>query len=392
MALEMQSKRFFIAPIWMARLAIIACVLIIGNWFVFIPWKLDLIMLAKKDFGYVLFLFGIGSICSMQLTSKVLIPRFGPRALLPIGTIFFGLAIYLWATATSLVVFALMALPVGFAFGLINPCSVFLTVQAEQETGKRLLTLHHACFSIGSLLGVVIGGLYASTGLNPIYLFFCLMIAGMSVGVSFYVISDTAIKKADKIPKEKTTRTIKLPSGDTLLFGAIAAVSMGTVGIILDWSALWLTRDIGVTLALGGLGIFAYNGAEIFARLFGAEIIQRFGERFIGSSALIFGCIIMIFATVSEELSFIIIAFFAFGFSAANFLPLVQGVAAERNHDKASEIVTDIQTISFIGFLFGPPIVGLIAEYVSIAACMYLLCIVWIISALIMRKYFSVVS
>ena len=49
MALEMQSKRFFIAPIWMARLAIIACVLIIGNWFVFIPWKLDLIMLAKKD-------------------------------------------------------------------------------------------------------------------------------------------------------------------------------------------------------------------------------------------------------------------------------------------------------------------------------------------------------
>lgn len=349
-------------------------------------------MLAKKDFGYVLFLFGIGSICSMQLTSKVLIPRFGPRALLPIGTIFFGLAIYLWATATSLVVFALVALPVGFAFGLINPCAVFLTVQAEQETGRRLLTLHHACFSIGSLLGVVIGGLYASTGLNPIYLFFCLMIAGMTVGVSFYFISDTAIKKADEILKEKTKRTIKLPSGDTLLFGAIAAVSMGTVGIILDWSALWLTRDIGVTLALGGLGIFAYNAAEIFARLFGAEIIQRFGERFIGSSALIFGCVIMIFATVSEELSFIIIAFFAFGFSAANFLPLVQGVAAERNHDKASEIVTDIQTISFIGFLFGPPIVGLIAEYVSIAACMYLLCIVWIISALIMRKYFSVVS
>ena len=392
MASGMRSKQFFIAPIWMARLSIIACVLIIGNWFVFIPWKLDLIMLAKKDFGYVLFLFGIGSIFAMQLTSKVLIPRFGPKALLPLGTIFFGLAIYLWATAMSLLVFALMALPVGFAFGLINPCAVFLTVQAEQETGKRLLTLHHACFSIGSLLGVVIGGLYASTGLNPIYLFFCLMIAGMTVGISLYFISDTAIKKADKITKEKTKRTIKLPNGDTLLFGAIAAVSMGTVGIILDWSALWLTRDIGVTLALGGIGIFAYNGAEIFARLFGAEIIQRFGERFIGSSALIIGCFIMIFATVSEELILIIIAFFAFGFSAANFLPLVQGVAAERNHDKASEIVTDIQTISFIGFLFGPPIVGLIAEYVSIAACMYLLCIVWIISALIMRKYFGVAS
>ena len=392
MALDRESRQYLIAPIWMARLAIIVCVVIIGNWFVFIPWKLDLISLAKKDFGYVLFLFGIGSICSMQLTNKLLIPRFGPRTLLPIGTLLFGLAVYLWATATSLVVFAVMALPVGVAFGLINPSAAFLTVQAERETGKRLLTLHHACFSIGSLLGVVIGGLYASTGLDPTYLFFYLMITGISVGVSFYVISDTSIKKADKAPQEKTKRAVKLPSGDTLLFGAIAAVSMGTVGIILDWSALWLTRDIGVTLALGGLGIFAYNGAEIFARLFGAEIIQRFGERFIGSSALIFGCLIMVFATMSKELSFIMIAFFAFGFSAANFLPLVQGVAAKRNQDKAAEIVTDIQTISFIGFLFGPPIVGLIAEYVSIAACMYVLCIVWIISALIMRKYFSTAS
>ena len=388
----MIPRQYRIAPIWMARLAIIICVLIIGNWFVFIPWGLDLIMLVKKDFGYVLFLLCIGSICSMQLTRKVLIPRLGPRALLPIGTIFFGLAVYLWATATSLAVFALMALPVGVAFGLINPCAAFLTVQAEQETGKRLLTFHHACFSIGSLLGVLIGSLYASTGLNPNYLFFYLMITGMTLGVTFYFISDTSIKKADNIPPEEVKRAIKLPNGDTLLFGAIAAVSMGTYGIILDWSALWLTRDIGVTLALGGLGIFAYSGAEIFARLFGAEIIQRFGERFIGSSALIFGCVIMIFATMSKELSFIIIAFFAFGFSSANFLPLVQGVAAKRNNDKASEIVTDIQTISFIGFLFGPPIVGLIAEYVSIAACMYVLSIVWIISSLMMRKYFSAAS
>ena len=389
MVIETVSKPPLIAPIWMARLAIIICVLSFGNWFVFIPWKLDLIMLAKNDFGYILFLFGIGSICAMQLSSKVLIPHFGARALLPIGTVFFAIAVYLWATATSLPVFAIMALPVGVAFGVINPCSAFLTVQAEQETGKRLLTLHHACFSIGSLSGVVIGGLFAATGINPTYLFSYLMVVGISLGVSFYFISDTSIKKADKAPAKEKQKRFRLPNGDTLLFGVIAAVSMGTVGIILDWSALWLTRDIGVTLALGGLGIFAYNGAEIIARLFGAQIIKRFGERLIGSTALIFGCLTMIAATMSKELVFIIIAFFAFGLSSANFLPLLQGAAAKRHQEKASEIVTDIQTISFTGFLFGPPIVGLIAEYVSIAACMYVLCIVWMLSALIMHQYFS---
>ena len=151
---------------------------------------------------------------------------------------------------------------------------------------------------------------------------------------------------------------------------------------------MWLTRDIGLALALGGIGIFAFNSSEIVARMFGASLISRFGERGMGTSAMLLGCVSMAAATYSQSLATIVFGFAAFGFCSANFIPLVMGLAARRNPENASKIVSDITTVSFTGFLFGPPLVGLVAEYISITACMYMLAIIWGLSALIMRPYF----
>ena len=103
---------------------------------------------------------------------------------------------------------------------------------------------------------------------------------------------------------------------------------------------------------------------------------------------MLVGCLIMIAATYSRELIPIVIAFGAFGLCSANFLPLLMGVAARCNPDNAAGVVSDITTVSFVGFVIGPPIVGLIAEYVSISACMYLLAGIWMVTSLFMRQYF----
>ena len=163
---------------------------------------------------------------------------------------------------------------------------------------------------------------------------------------------------------------------------------MGTIGTILDWSALWLTRDLGLALALGGVGIFAFNSSEIVARMFGTSLIARFGERGMGTSAMLLGCVSMAAATYSQSLAAIVFGFAALGFCSANFIPLVMGLAARRNPENASKIVSDVTTVSFTGFLFGPPLVGLVAEYISITACMYMLAVIWGLSALLMRPYF----
>ena len=372
-----------IPTIFMSRFAIIICMLIIGNWFVFIPWKIEEIGLLKKNFGYILLLFGIGSIFSMQATNKLLIQKLGPHFLLSFGVIAFSIIIFLWVSTETAFTFALMALPVGLSFGVINPCAIVITVETEQATGQRLLPLHHACFSIGSLFGVLIGGFFASLAFSPLSLFFALMMLGILYGLTCLLFSNTQ-RQIRPVQKFR----FGIPTGDTLFLGPVAAISMGTIGIILDWSALWLTRDIGLALALGGVGIFAFNSSEIVARMFGTSLIARFGERGMGTSAMLLGCVSMAAATYSQSLAAIVFGFAALGFCSANFIPLVMGLAARRNPENASKIVSDVTTVSFTGFLFGPPLVGLVAEYISITACMYMLSVIWGLSALMMRPYF----
>ena len=56
-------------------------------------------------------------------------------------------------------------------------------------------------------------------------------------------------------------------------------LNYATMGIILDWSALWLTKDLLVPLYLGGAIIFAFNIGEISARLIASKMIKKAVKR-----------------------------------------------------------------------------------------------------------------
>jgi hypothetical protein len=204
-----------------------------------------------------------------------------------------------------------------------------ITVETEQATGQRLLLLHHVCFSIGSLFGVLIGGFFASLAFSSLSLFFARMMLGILYGLTCLLFSNT----------QRQIRPIQkfhfgIPTGDMLFLGPVAAISMGT-------------------------------------------------------SAMLLGCVSMAAATYSQSLAAIVFGFAALGFCSANFIPLVMGLAARPNPENASKIVSDVTSVSFTGFLFSPPLVGLVAEYISITACMYMLAAIWGLSARMMRPYFS---
>ena len=77
----------------------------------------------------------------------------------------------------------------------------------------------------------VFGGLFVLTILVGLFIFF----------VPFRTVTFDPIESPG----------FRLPSGLVLFLGGLAALSMATISIILDWSALWLTRDLGLAIALG---------------------------------------------------------------------------------------------------------------------------------------------
>ena len=133
-----------------------------------------------------------------------------------------------------------------------------------------------------------------------------------------------------------------------------------------------------VSMAYGGVIVFAFSLCEIAVRLRGESLIRRFGEMCIGSNVMILGGVVLLPVVLSQNLTLIVVVVLFFGFFSANFLPTAMRNAAEIDLEKAGVNTVDVNTLSIAGMLFGPPLVGYIAEHYSITHTMVVLAIIWL--------------
>ena len=153
--------------------------------------------------------------------------------------------------------------------------------------------------------------------------------------------------------------------------------NFATIGIIIDWSSLWLTRDLLAPLFLGGLVIVFFNAGEIVARLFASSFIQLLGEKIVGGYLSIIGAVILFTSILTSNLYLIIPALVLFGLFTANFIAIVIRQAIKVTTDPISLTVSNLTTLGFSGFIFGPAIVGYTAKYLGLTFNMYALCVIW---------------
>ena len=104
---------------------------------------------------------------------------------------------------------------------------------------------------------------------------------------------------------EKIER-FKLPENNIFIYGFLLMINFATLGIIIDWSPIWLTKDLGAPLFLGGLIIIFFNGGEIFARVAASKLINKFGDIIVGSYFSIISCTILFLSILTSNLYIIL--------------------------------------------------------------------------------------
>ena len=93
---------------------------------------------------------------------------------------------------------------------------------------------------------------------------------------------------------------------------------------------------------------------------------------------IILGGVVLLPVVLSQNPTLIVVVVLFFGFVSANFLPTAMRNAAEIDLEKAGVNTVDVNTLSIAGMLFGPPLVGYIAEHYSITHAMVVLAIIWL--------------
>ena len=335
----------------------------IGIYFVYIPWNAERLQITEAEIGLGLFAFGLLNLIGNQVSGRLIVPKIGTKNSIVIGLLGIAYCPLLLILAPSYHWFLIAFMPFGFFVGLFSPSSQSQISMIESKTSRVLTPLYHAAFSFGSLVGAF------SAFFTIRYIESPVLILGAFLINKFGL--DKSYENLEKTPK------FKLPKNSILAFGILMMLNYATMGIILDWSALWLTKDLLVPLYLGGAIIFAFNIGEISARLIASKMIKKAGEKLVGGYLSIAAGLVMFASILTSNFYIIVFGMLLFGFGTANFIAIIFRLAIRVTDEPINLTVANLITLGFSGFIFGPALVGYLAEYLSLTFNMYLLSVVW---------------
>ena len=344
----------------------------IGIYFVYIPWNAERLQITEAEIGIGLFAFGLLNLIGNQISGRLIVPKIGTKNSIVIGLLGIAYCPLLLILAPSYYWFLIASMPLGFFVGLFSPSSQSQISMIESKTSRVLTPLYHAAFSFGSLAGAF-SAFFTIRYINSPVLIFSVTGTVLILGALLVnkIGLDKSFENLEKTPK------FKLPKNSILIFGILMMLNYATMGIILDWSALWLTKDLLVPLYLGGAIIFAFNIGEIIARLMASKMIKKYSEQLVGCYFSIASGLILFVSIMSSNFYIIVIGVLLFGFGTANFIAVIYRQAIRITDEPINLTVANLVTLGFSGFIFGPALVGYLAEFLSLTFNMYLLSVVW---------------
>ena len=344
----------------------------IGIYFVYIPWNAERLQITEAEIGMGLFAFGILNLIGNQISGRLIVPKIGTKNSIVIGLLGIAYCPLLLILSPNYYWFLISFMPFGFFVGLFSPSSQSQISMIESKTSRILTPLYHAAFSFGSLMGAFSAFFTIRYIDNPILIF---SVTGTLLVIGAVLIYKFGLNKSFET-LEKTPK-FKLPKKAILIFGILMMLNYATMGIILDWSALWLTKDLLIPLYLGGAVIFAFNIGEISARLIASKMINKGSEKIVGGYLSIAAGVILFFSILTSNFYIIIFGMLLFGFGTANFIAIIFRLAIRITDEPIGLTVANLITLGFAGFIFGPALVGYLAEFLSLTFNMYLLSVVW---------------
>ena len=370
-----------------ATFAVILCssypMLIVGCYFGLIPWNRERLQIDESDLGFAILTFGVSFLISNQIAGRILVPKFGTKKIMSLGIIIISFSNIILVSAPEYYILLLAHIPAGIGWGSSGPIGGIHTQLIEKHSGKIISPYYAMGFSIGIFLGGILAGFVLGNNVYPTFVFTILFILSIFVAVVIYLNS-----LPNDLDFKGEGEKLKIPERNVLIFGFLLFILFGSNGIIIDWSALWFTKELNAPLHLASLGLIFLSLGGIFATFFSNQLINLFSEKVVGCYFVIFGSLILLGAIVIGNFYIILITFFVYGFATANLVPIIIRQAVKHSTESIPTTVTNLITMGFSAMLFAPALIGFIAETYSLTINMYALCvIVFIAGNIFLRKF-----
>lgn len=349
-----QSKKYL-------RMAVAAFFFVQGlsfaAWASRIPDIKNMLHLTEGGLGTVLLALPLGLMASLPI-SGWMVTKYGSKKMVLIGAILYAITLTFigFATRTEQLVIVL------FSFGLWgNLCNIAVNTQAvavEQVYGKSIMASFHGLWSMAGFLSAMIGTFFISINVPPQIHF--MVIAVVAFGIIFTAYKHT-MPDSEKNDGEAQPMFVK-PDRDLLMLGLIGFCAMVCEGAMFDWSGVYFMEVVKVPASMKTMGYVAFMGTMTGGRFAGDWLANKIGrKKMLQISGLLMaggmGIAVLFPYMASATFGLLLV-----GFGVSSVVPLVYSAAGRSTTMSAGMALAAVSSISFIGFLIGPPLIGIVAQ------------------------------
>jgi MFS family permease len=329
-----------------------------ASWASRIPEIKTALGLSDATFGTILFAMPAGQFLMMPFSGR-LVTHFGSSKVIlfaiPAYTLCLtnlGLATQGWHLGIGL-----------FLFGVIaNICSISINTQgvaAEKLFGRPIMSAFHGGWSIAGFTGALVGLVMINLKVPPYYHFWIvvsliLIITSMNYRKLIQVSPGPTIAGSNR-------RFFSRPDSTLLQLGVIGFFSMASEGAMFDWSGVYFKDIVKAPTSLVILGYTSFMIIMALGRFIADRLAAQFGRKHL---LQVSGILISAGLFLSVFLPYLItstIAFMMVGLGVSSVVPSVYSTAGKHPSMAPGIALATVASVSFLGFLMGPPLIGYIS-------------------------------
>ncbi|GAO74162.1 major facilitator superfamily protein [Meiothermus ruber H328] len=330
----------------------------LAAWVSRIPAIKQQLGLNAGELGLVLMGGPIGLVLAMPLTGW-LIARWGSRPVLAWAAMSNCAALPLLALAPNGWALGLALFVFGFANAAMDIAMNAQAVEVEKRYTRPIMSSFHALFSLGGLVGAALGGAAAAGGLAPLPFFaWTALVTGLlMLAATRYLLE---VRPAASGPR------FVWPRGVLLGLGLIVFCTGLGEGAVADWSAVFMKHEMGTSEAVAALAFSAFSVAMVVGRLSGDALIHRFGPVAMARAGGLLAASGFITTLVTNRPEVAMLGFVLIGLGYCTLFPLVFSAAGRVPGVQPGVALASVATLGYLGFLSGPPLIGLVAPVTSL--------------------------
>ncbi len=346
----------------------------LASWVPHIPEVQARLALGSGTLGFALLGMAVGALVAIPLAGAM-ISRVGSRAVtMGAALTFFGVLVLplLAPTLPSLVV-ALIA--VGAGNGAMDVSMNAQALAVERRAGRPIMSSFHALWSVGGIVGAGVCALALQVGVAPRA---HLAAAALGLGGMALLAVTRFLPAAADAPHPG--RRLARPDGVLLTLGLMALLALVSEGAMGDWSALYLRDTLGASPSLAALGFAVFSLMMAVGRFAGDRLVARFGSVRVVRASTSVGALGLAGALTLADPRAAILGCGCVGFGIANLVPIIFRAAGQLPGVSPGHGLAAVTTAGYCGFLAGPPLIGLVAEVLTLPGALGLvvLCLVGI--------------